>query len=447
MFDRENFEAPPDSNDKWLSSAELALIDFPDESAATLPDDLSALVPGPFLAALLSVVSPAELSGYNRVLMLQAHQKLVSHFEAAVLEDVVSIADVMIDEFGDDFTEANEATALEIRGALRLTRRGAEVKIVLADDVLRRLPAVGASMAAGRLDVPRARILTSGTAHLDDNQAREVVDEVIDHAPRLTTGQLSAKVRRLCMSVDPEAAEERYAMALAQRRVVREATTDGTANLMILDAAPNRIGEAFNRINYIAKSLHRNGDARTLDQVRSDVVLDLLTGRSDFRKTGRGAVTLDVDLATLARLENEPGDLAGFGPVVADISRQVTEQQQSSEWRFRVVNPETGRVVHSGTTRRRPTADQQRYVEMRDSTCVFLGCRMPATECDLDHIDPWAETGTTNVDSLAPTCRHDHVGKDRFGWSYRPTRNGDYVWVSRLGHIYTTSGIPPPDEG
>ena len=130
--------------------------------------------------------------------------------------------------------------------------------------------------------------------------------------------------------------------------------------------------------------------------------------------------------------------------MVADISRQIAQEQQSSKWRFRIIDPETGRVIHSGTTRRRPTAAQQRHVEMRDTTCIFPGCRMPAIACDLDHIDPWVETGTTNVDLLAPMCRHDHVGRHRFDWTYQPTRNGDYVWVSRLGHVYMTSGIPPP---
>jgi len=136
------------------------------------------------------------------------------------------------------------------------------------------------------------------------------------------------------MTVEPDKARERYATALEQRRVVREANTHGTANLMTIDAPPNRVGEAFNRIGNIAKSLHSKEDSRTLDQIRTDVALDLLTGRSDHKTTGRGTITIDVDLATLARLESEPGDLAGFGPVVADISRQVAEEQRSAEWRF-----------------------------------------------------------------------------------------------------------------
>lgn len=69
---------------------------------------------------------------------------------------------------------------------------------------------------------------------------------------------------------------------------------------------------------------------------------------------------------------------------------------------------------------------------------------MPAAECDLDHRIAWAEGGPTDVDHLDPMCRHDHVGKHRFGWDREPLPGGDHLWVSRLGHTYTTSGRAPP---
>lgn len=69
---------------------------------------------------------------------------------------------------------------------------------------------------------------------------------------------------------------------------------------------------------------------------------------------------------------------------------------------------------------------------------------MPATECDIDHIDTWAQTRKTETKSLAPGCRHDHTGRHKHNWTYRPLSNGDYIWTSRLGHNYTTSGLPPP---
>jgi hypothetical protein len=72
---------------------------------------------------------------------------------------------------------------------------------------------------------------------------------------------------------------------------------------------------------------------------------------------------------------------------------------------------------------------------------------MPATECDLDHIKPWGETGKTSVVDLAPGCRHDHVVRHRSGWKYKRLPGGDYLWISPLGHRYTKSGRPPPVPG
>ena len=136
-----------------------------------------------------------------------------------------------------------------------------------------------------------------------------------------------------------------------------------------------------------------------------------------------------------------PGELAGYGPITADIARQLADTATDVDWT--VTHPGSGRPVSTGTTRRRPSSAQHREVVSRDRTCVFPGCRMPATSCDLDHITPWAVSGRTAADGLAPTCRHDHVRRHRHRWTYERTADGDYVWTSPLGHRSTTSGRPP----
>lgn len=446
MFDTELFEYSPMSMDRLpLSDSERALIDLPIESKmGWLPGGLDEIAPGPLLAVLLSTVNPSRLSGHDLVHVIRARRRLASHVEARFLTDVASLSDVMIADFGDDPEAASEAAALEMRASLRFTRRRAENTLGLADDVTKRSPRIGAALAAGDIDLPKAQVMAYGTSHLPETQARKVVDQVIDDATNMTTGQLAAKLRKLCMAVDPDDAEKRYASAVEQRRLVRESTPDGSANLMIFHTAPNRAGEAFNRVDHIAQSLRSPGENRTLDQLRADVAIDLLTGRMDYKTTGRGTVDLLVDLATLAELSDEPGELAGFGPVVADIARQVAKQQKEAKWRFKVSDPETGMPIHIGTTKRRANAEQECHVELRDLTCAFPGCRMPASECDIDHIDPWVESGRTSTEALAPLCRHDHVGRHQFGWSYQPIAGGDFQWTSRLGHTYTTSGRPPP---
>lgn len=418
-----------------------------DATRSGLLAELDSWEPGLPLAAFLATVDRSRLSGHDRITLLRARQKLISHLTANLYADIASVTKAMVDEFGDDPEMAHESAAMELRAALRLTRRSAEKELELADDLTERLPDVVEAMEQGRLDLRRARVLADGTCHLNEKQARQVVDKVVETAGELTTGQLAAKVRKLCMAVQPEEAENRYQQAVDNRRMVREATVDGTANLLILDCPPNRAGEAFNRINAIAKSLCSPGETRTMDQLRTDIALDLLCGRKDYKTTGRGIVNIHVDLKTLAELADTPGELAGFGPVVADIARQVTEEQQGSEWRFRVTDPDTRMPLHIGTTKRRADTKQERHVELRDLTCITPGCRMPATECDLDHTTPWARSHRTSVGGLAPLCRHDHVGRHKFGWTYRRLPGGDYLWTSRLGHTYTTSGRPPPKPG
>ncbi|CAN5862562.1 HNH endonuclease signature motif containing protein [soil metagenome] len=446
MFDSEILETPPVSNDLLeLSDAEWALLDLPVETGRPgFPAGLESLEPGPALGAILSTIDVSSVSGSGRVAVLRAHQRQASHYQAATYRDMAAISDYML-ELGDDEPCAEEAAAFEIRAALRLTRRGAETELGLAQDLKHRFPAVGEALARGDIDVRRARTVAYGTGHLSDDDACQVVDRVIDRAPELTTGQLAALVRELCFAVDPKESKSRYEQALKDRRVYREATGAGTANLMILNAAPDRAAEASDLINHIALGLKTADEPRTLDQLRADVALDLLSGRANGRPTGKGTVDIHVDLTSLAELSEAPGDLAGYGPVIADIARQVAERQQRAEWRYTITDPDTGMVVDNGTTKkRRANSRQTRHVQARHRTCVSPGCRMPAIGCDLDHSKPYAETHHTTVDELAPLCRFDHCQRHKHGWTYIPIAGGDYLWTSRLGTQYTTSGRPPP---
>ena len=270
---------------------------------------------------------------------------------------------------------------------------------------------------------------------------------MIDEAGGLTTGQLATRIRRVWIAADPVEAGDRYQRAVADRRMICEPTGSGTAHLLALDLPPHRVAAAAGRINRLARRLRAGGgERRTMDQLRADVFLDLLAGTSragHSRASGEGVVDIRVDLDTLARLSESPGDLAGCGPVVADIARQVAAEDTGAEWRFTITHPDTGRVVHNGTTRRRPTSRQRRHVEARNPTCVFPGCRMPAAGCDLDHQVPYSEGGPTAVANFAPLCRHDHRVRHAADWTYRVLPNDDHRWTSRLGHTYTTSGTPP----
>ena len=405
-----------------------------------IPPGLDSMEPGPVLACFLASIDVNAVSGYDRVVVLKAHQRMASHYQAQMYNDMVAVADAL---HGDPQWPIETAAATEVRAALSLTRRAADIEVGFALELRHHLPQVWEALASGNIDVRRARTISFGVGHLSDDIGRRVVGQIIDQAPGWTTGQLAARIRNLCIQVDPDTARRRYDRVVTDRRMATEATGSGTANLLGLDLEPHRVAAATRRINRIARNLKTAGEARTMDQLRADIYLDLLNGRATSR-TGpnRAVVDIHVGLDTLADLVDHPGDLAGYGPVIADIARQVTDQQHHAEWRFSVTHPDSGQPIHVGTTRRRPTASQRRVVEAHYRTCIFPGCRMPGRGCDLDHRIPWKDGGPTTVECLAPLCRHDHIGRHH-GWTYQRLPNGDHLWTSPLGHTYTTSGTPP----
>lgn len=410
-------------------------------SIETVPEDLDEMEPGLFLAAILSGVDAEGLSGYDRILVLRAYQKMVSHFQARLYGVMVAVADWISGLEVGDAEDAFDLASAEIRAALCMTRRPSESELAFAEHLRTRLPRVWEALASGVIDLRRAKTIVYGTGHLSVENARKVVDQIIAEASELTSGQLYHRLRKLCIQADPGEAEKRYEKTVEDRRIISEATDDGTAHLMGLDLPPHRVAAVSRRINRIAQSLKTRDEKRSIDQLRADVFLDLLCGTRREEGSSQGMVDIRVDLPTLAELNDNPGDLSGYGPVIADIARQVAAEQVRAEWRYTVTDPETGRMV-TGTTQRRPTAQQRRIVESRDPTCVAPGCRMPARECDLDHRILWSECRTTHEDKLHPLCRHDH-GIRHKGWKVNRLPDGSYQWTTLLGHTYITKREPP----
>lgn len=333
---------------------------------------------------------------------------------------------------------AMEGAVSEVRAALSLTRRAAETDVDLAWSLRERLPEVLDALKQGRVDLRRAWVIVAGTTHLDVTEAQAVAAEALARAEGRTTGQLRALIRRLCIDVDPDEAARRHEVAVLDRAVVAELGDNSTSTITASDLPPERVAAIMDRLTRIAKSLRGGDEARTIDQLRADVFLDLLEGKPAGRQ--RGTIDIRVDLTTLIGLDEGAAELGGFGPVVADIARQMTERYGPS-WRVTVTD-DTGDVVHSGVTRRRPGAGLRRLVESRDQTCSFPGCRAPASGCDLDHRIRVADGGTTDCHQLCPLCRHDHVVRHRYGWTHVRNPDGSYTWTSPLGVRYTR---PPPD--
>jgi hypothetical protein len=392
--------------------------------------------------SVLSTIDRVRLSQPDRVTVMQGWARQLAHVQAELYASMVAVADAAAETAGGDVELAQDLAASEIRAALTLARRAADAQLDLARNLIERHPKVWEALHQGRIDLPRARVIVDQTSHLEETTARRVADTALERAGSQTTGQLRARIQRLVIAVDPDSARNRYEAKLVERRVVIEATETGTANLFGMDLPAADTNAAMRRINRIARSAKTADDPRTIDQIRADILLDLLNGRQPDQSHVDGAVVdIRVDLTTLTGLDDNPAEIPGWGPVIADIARQVVDEQERAQWQVTVTD-ENGDVAHVGTTRRRPTRTQRRKVEATALTCVFPGCRMPARDSDLDHRDAWADGGPTDEDNLEPLCRHDHRLKHA-GWKLEGLETGEYLWTSPLGLKYTVDPRGP----
>jgi hypothetical protein len=229
---------------------------------------------------------------------------------------------------------------------------------------------------------------------------------------------------------------------LEERRVIGEANPDGTANLLALNLPPEAVAAMLERVKRLAKGAKTSEDTRNLDQICADVLSDLVTGRG-LSPDPAGVVDITVDHPTLTGLSEVPGEIQGWGPVIADIARQVALAEERGQWRVTVTHPRTGQVVWNGVTRRRPTITERRYIQAREPVCVFPGCRMPARDSDLDHTQDYAKGGPTQPANLGHLCRHHHRLKHEAGWKLAQPTPGNFIWTSPLGHTYQSKPRAP----
>jgi hypothetical protein len=82
-------------------------------------------------------------------------------------------------------------------------------------------------------------------------------------------------------------------------------------------------------------------------------------------------------------------------------------------WVERVVFDAASRVVDVGQARRAFTGATRRAVQLRDQQCFHPLCTIPAEECEVDHVEPWAAGGQTVMANGRAACAHHNRARHR----------------------------------
>ena len=313
---------------------------------------------------------------------------------------------------------------------------------------LARLPGTRLALAGGRIDLAKARAIIEAVAPLSDAAAAAVEARVLGRAPTQTVPNLKACLARAVIAADPAAAEARRLAKAAARGVSR--WRDGDNGSVLQWAGSDEEIEGFwlwLTGCALAARGPRGVDDRTLDQVRSDVLADIGARGLALAVTDTGAplptrkgrapqIGVVVAASTLLGLDEEPGELAGVGPVTAPLARRIAAD---GTWRRLLTDPRTGRLDEVSADTYAPPQDMVDHVITRDGVCRGIGCRIPAAVCDLDHEVPWPAGPTAIVNLQALHQRHHDV-KTHTDTTVVTEPDGTTVWTLPSGRVYR---VPP----
>jgi hypothetical protein len=248
------------------------------------------------------------------------------------------------------------------------------------------------ALEAGAISAGQARYLADAVRCVDDAAARQVEAEVLpDGADRVDVGRFRRQVRRAVAAADPRGPEQRHAEAAEQRRVYVMPQPDAMA--CVVANLPAEGAQALMIVLVVRAEQCAPDDHRSADQRRADALvqlaLDALNGYGSCvhcnterphstmpRWQGlRPTVNVTVALSTLLGLDEQPGELDGYGPIPASVAVRIATDEDAT-WR-RLITDELGKLVDYGRTTYGPPAELRDFVINRDRTCQFPTCNLP----------------------------------------------------------------------
>jgi Domain of unknown function (DUF222) len=193
---------------------------------------------------------------------------------------------------------------------LALTRACSEFEADrLAVEAIRlcgKLSATWAELYAGRISIRKAQAIADLLGDLAAATAHKIEAAVLPRAATRDTSWLRATIRRRIATHDAAALDRRRAAAAARRDVFRQPTGDGLSEL-IVQMTTGEATACWQAIDTYARMWKRDGDARPLGVLRSEIARDLILRPWD---TGRAPVTAVLTIhATLDALRDP--DLPG----------------------------------------------------------------------------------------------------------------------------------------
>ena len=410
---------------------------------------------------------------------------------AAASRRLAAIAELVRRRCGDDdradwACDSWDSAAAEISAAQAISHRRASNQMRLALALAQRLPRLAALFADGRVGHRVVSAIVWRTCLVEDPDAQAAIDAALAEQARtlgvLSDYKLEQAVDSLVDRFDPGGLRRTRARSRSRDIQIGDGDGDSATSALWGRMFSTDAQILIRRLSLMARQVCTD-DPRTMAQRRADALGVLAAGgerlacqcgspsceyaQADGSPTG---VVIHV-LAEAPALAGTPDpNLSGEGADTPAFSRGMS----LAEWAAAKPEPEPttpassspilgggmvpgpllAELIRAGATVRhvrrphdqpepqyRPSTALAEFIRVRDLTCRFPNCTVPADRCDIDHAIPWP-LGPTHPSCLRCECRKHHLLKTFWvgprGWSDVQLPDGTIHWTSPSGKVYTT---------
>jgi len=376
--------------------------------------------------------SGRDLDDAGRIDLIRALEELTC---AAAATQAVTTADFDASQRAEQAdrgvptAQLGRGVAAQIALARRESPHRAQQHLGLAKILRAELPETMKAFRAGRITEWKATLVARETACLRLHDRAAIDAELAGNPDRIEAmgdGELVAEARRLAYRLDPASFVERRRRAEAERRVTLRPAPDVMTQLSAL--LPVKAGVALYAVlTREADRRRAEGDQRSRGQLMADVLVDRVLHPQSGEDSARGAgvmINLVVSDRVLWGDSEEAGHVDGYGPVPADLARELAFGSDLDDlgrrWFRRVyTDPATGSLVAMDSTARLMPGALARVLRLRDRTCRTPWCDAPIRHSDhVRAVVDGGETSERNGQGLCEACNH---AKQAMGWQARPS--------------------------
>lgn len=348
--------------------------------------------------------------------------------------------------------EVGKGVAAQVALARRESPHRGGQHLGLAEALTRDLPNTLDALEQGWISEWRATLIARETACLPVEHRRQVDAELATHPTgvgAMGDRAIAAEARRVAYGLDPHAVTDRARKAAGDRRVSLRPAPDAMTWLTALLPAAQGVA-AYVALGKHADTRRCDGDERSRGQVMADTLVERLTGQPTA-----DAVPVQVELVmtdrTLLTDDNEPAELAGYGPIPAPLVRGWLRgdhdhgaAKRAQVWVRRLyTSPDTGALVAMESKRRCFDGQLRQFLITADRRCRTPWCDAPIRHAD--HPVRVADGGYTTAANSQGLCEACNYTKEAYGWRTIPHADRVVTTITPSGHQYVSR--PPPAVG